>query len=109
MRLADRTIRSCAVKPKRIVADRAYDSDKLRRTLKKRGVELVCPHRSSRKSPATQDGRALRRYKRRWKVERFFAHLFNLRRTWTRYDYHVKVFLGFVQLACVMLLLRKYF
>jgi hypothetical protein len=30
------------------------------------GIELICPHKKDRVRPATQDGRALRRYRRRW-------------------------------------------
>lgn len=107
--LADRTIRSSAVKPKRVIADRAYDSDKLRRTLAKRGIRLISPHRRNRTKAPTQDGRTLRRYCRRWKVERLFSWLFNWRRTVVRYEYQTKNYLGFVQLACIMLLCRQYF
>jgi hypothetical protein len=32
-------------KPKRVIADRAYDSDPLRERLKKRGIELIVPYR----------------------------------------------------------------
>ena len=109
IKLADRTIRSCAIKPKCVIADRAYDSDKLRRTLSKRGVDLIGPHRSNRKRKVQQDGRKLRRYKRRRKVERLFAWLFNSRRTFVRYEYHAHLFLGMVQLACVMIVLKSYF
>lgn len=59
--------------PTRLMADRVYDSDPLRQTLYNQGVELICPHRKNRVKIKTQDGRKLRRYKRRWKVERFFA------------------------------------
>src|SRR6266404_3900454 len=47
-------------KPVRVIADKAYDSDALRERLARRGIELIAPHRSNRKKPATQDGRALR-------------------------------------------------
>ena len=107
--LADRTVRSSAVKPKRVIADRAYDSDKLRRTLAKRGIRLISPHRRNRTKAPTQDGRTLRRYCRRWKVERLFSWLFNWRRTVVRYEFHAKNYLGFVQLACIMLLSRQVF
>ena len=64
--------------PDRIIGDRAYDSDKLDERLSdQRGIEMIAPHRKGRKKPATQDGRKLRRYKRRWKVERLFAWLQN--------------------------------
>ena len=56
--------------PERVIYDKACDSDALRKRLAKRGIELICPHRKNRVKPPLQDGRKLRRYKRRWKVER---------------------------------------
>ncbi len=53
-----------------LIADRGYDSDPLRERLMEQGWDLICPHRRGRVRRATQDGRKLRRYKRRWKVER---------------------------------------
>jgi transposase len=47
------------------------------------GIEMIAPHRHNRKKAKTQDGRKLRRYKRRWKVERLFAWLGNFRRLWS--------------------------
>lgn len=109
MTLAERTVRSSPIKPERVIADRAYDSDKLRSSLAKRGIKLISPHRRNRTKKATQDGRTLRRYCRRWKVERLFSWLFNWRRTVIRYEYHVENYLGFVQLACIMILSRQLF
>jgi transposase len=63
------------------------------------------PHRSNRKNH-TQDGRSLRRYRRRWKMERFFAWLQHFRRIQTRWEYHLQNFLGMVHLACAIILLR---
>ena len=51
-----------------------------------RKIELICPHRRNRKKPKLQDGRKLRRYRRRWKVERTFAWLDNFRRLVVRWD-----------------------
>jgi hypothetical protein len=63
--------------PDRLIGDRAYDSNGLDARLKQeRGIELIAPHLSSRRRK-TQDGRPLRRYKRRWKIERLFAWLQN--------------------------------
>jgi hypothetical protein len=59
--------------PQRLIGDRAYDADPLDSELAKLGVEMIAPHRRNRKRPKTQDGRSLRRYKRRWKIERLFA------------------------------------
>ncbi|NJP06290.1 MAG: transposase, partial [Chloroflexaceae bacterium] len=71
-------------------------------------IELIAPHRRNRKG-TTQDGRPLRRAKRRWKVERAFAWLQNDRRLVVRYERYRVNFLGFVQLACVLILLRQGF
>jgi transposase len=63
------------MKPMRVIVDKGYDCDAPRQRLKRRGIEMICPHRKNRKRPKLQDGRKLRRYKRRWKVERAFAWL----------------------------------
>ncbi len=94
--------------PERLIGDKAYDSDPLDAELAGQGVELIAPHRRNRKKAKTQDGRKLRRYKRRWKVERFFSWLYNFRRTVVRYEYHAANFLTFIQLACIVILLRHF-
>ena len=94
--------------PERLIGDKAYDSDPLDQTLAEQGVELIAPHRRNRKKAKTQDGRKLRRYKRRWKVERFFSWLYHFRRTLVRYEFHASNFLAFVQLACIVILLRHF-
>src|ERR1700747_1433527 len=60
-------------KPENLVGDRAYDSDPLDDSLRRDGIEMIAPHRSSRVKQPTQDRRRLRRYARRWLIERFFA------------------------------------
>ena len=94
--------------PDRLIGDQAYDSDPLDRALAAAGIEMIAPHRANRKSPKTQDGRPLRRYQRRWKVERLFAWMQNFRRVLGRHEYHAANFLGFVHLGCIMILLRCY-
>src|SRR5215216_4596783 len=99
---------SCAdEEPERLMGDRAYDSDPLDEALEERGIEMIAPHRSDRKRPKTQDGRKLRRYKRRWKIERLFAWLGNFRRLVVRYERRVENFLGFVHLGCIIILLKR--
>jgi transposase len=93
--------------PQRLIGDRAYDSDPLDALLEQQGIELIAPHRRNRKKPKTQDGRKLRRYRRRWKIERLFAWLGNFRRLVVRYEYHAENFLGLVRLACIIILLRQ--
>jgi len=92
--------------PEHLVGDNAYDSDRLDAELARYGVEMIAPHRSNRKN-ATQDGRALRRYRRRWKVERLFACLHNFRRLIVRYEYRPENFLGMIYLTVVLILLRR--
>ena len=94
-------------KPENLIGDKAYDSDALDQELKKEGVELIAPHKSNRKLK-TQDGRRLRRYTRRWIVERFFAWLQWKRRLLVRWEYYASNFLCFVQLACIVMLLRQF-
>ena len=94
--------------PRRLIGDRAYDCDPLDEKLAADDIELIAPHKSNRVKPATQDGRKLRRYKRRWKVERLFAWLNKFRRIVTRWEYDDQRFTGFVHLACSMILLRRY-
>ena len=107
--VADTLLQSfVAEQPARLIGDKAYDSDPLDAELAERGIELIAPHRANRKKAATQDGRKLRRYGRRWKVERLWAWLQNFRRVATRFDYHVENFLGFVHLGCIKILLRCY-
>jgi transposase len=65
-------------------------------------------HRRNRKRRKTQDGRRLRRYRRRWTIERLFAWLGNyFRRLVVRYERQVENYLGFVQLGCAVILLRQ--
>jgi transposase len=91
-----------------LIGDKAYDSDPLDAQLVATGIEMIAPHKNNRKKVKTQDGRPLRRYRRRWKVERLFAWLQNFRRLVVRYEHHRENFLGFVHLGCMMILLRCY-
>jgi transposase len=96
-------------RPQRLVGDKAYESDPLDERLAKQGIQMIAPHRQKRKKPATQDGRSLRRYRRRWKVERLFAWVQNFRRITVRYERHLQNYLCFVQLGCIVILLRNSF
>jgi transposase len=95
-------------KPENLIGDRAYDSDKLDEELRQEGIEMISPHRQGRVKPRTQDGRRLRRYERRWLVERFFAWIQWQRRLLVRWEYYAENFLGFVQLATIGILLRQF-
>jgi transposase len=91
--------------PERLIGDKAYDSDRLdQKLMSQYGMEMIAPNRARRSR--TQDGRPLRRYIRRWKIERLFAWLFNFRRLVVRYEYHAENFQGFLHLAAAVILLR---
>lgn len=114
--LAESTLRKISVprarggrpktRPLRVVADKAYDSDPLRWRLLQRGIVLICPHRARRKKPSLNDGRELRRYRKRWKVERTFAWLGNFRRLLVRYDHDIQSYQAFFHVACLAITLR---
>jgi transposase len=92
--------------PERLIGDKAYDSDRLdEQLMQEYGSEMIAPNKVNRRVP-TQDGRPLRRYRRRWKIERLFAWLFNFRRLVVRYEYHAENFQGLVHLAAAVILLR---
>ncbi len=94
--------------PSRLIYDRAADSDPLRERLSDRDVELICPHRKGRVRPATQDGRPLRRYRKRWIIERTISWIQAFRRIVTRYEYYSFLFHSFAKLACLMIVLRRF-
>jgi len=94
--------------PKRLVYDRAADSDPLRKRLAARGIQLICPHRRGRVRRNTQDGRPLRRYRKRWIVERTISWLQAFRRLVKRYEFYAVLFHSFAKLACLMIVLRRF-
>lgn len=109
--LVEEVLDSCLTNgsPKKVMGNKAYDSDDLdRKLLKERGIELIAPHKINRRKPATQDGRSLRRYSRRWKIERVFAWFQNFRRIQVRYEYKLQDYLGFVHLGIMKILLRQF-
>ena len=94
--------------PQRVVGDKAYDSDALDRAFAARGMELIAPHRSNRRPEnRTQDGRLLRRYRRRWVVERTMAWLRHFRRLCIRWEKSSRAFDAYLQMACAFLLVRQ--
>ena len=95
--------------PKKLIGDRAYDSDPMdRHLLDYYEIELIAAHKKNRKRAKTQDGRKLRRAKKRWKVERLFAWIQNFRRCIIRHEYYQANFEGFLKLACAIILLRQF-
>jgi len=94
-------------RPERLMADRGDDSNPLRARLARRGIEPIIPARRTHKRATHQDGRQLRRYRRRWIVERTFAWLGHVRRLVVRYERLITTYAGFFHLACALLTLRR--
>lgn len=92
--------------PARLTGDKAYDDDALRDRLAARGVALLAPHRQNRVRPARHDGRNLRRYWRRYVVERCNAWLEAFKRVATRYEYYPFIYVGFAALAALITVAR---
>jgi transposase len=111
VRLVESTLKGRFTKerPGKLIGDRANDSDPLDARLRKQGIELIAPHKANRKKPRTQDGRPLRRYRNRWKIERLFAWLQNFRRIQTRHERILENYLAFVLLGCMIILFRSCF
>jgi IS5 family transposase len=86
-----------------VIASKGYDSDALRERLRRRGIVLLAPHRSNRYRTAPQDGRVLRRYRKRCIIERSIAWLGNFRRLVVRYDRSLTIYQAFVHNACLMI------
>ncbi len=91
----------------RLIYDKAADSDPLRHRLKQQRIDLICPHRRNRKKPSLQDGRKLRRYARRWKVERTFAWFGNYRRLLIRWEKKMSIYRAFFYIACILITIKK--
>jgi len=96
-------------KPERVIADRGYDSDPLRERFGRRGIELIVPYRENNKERRYEDGRKLRRYKRRWIVERTNSWLGQFRRLLVRHEHLLSTYRAFFYLACFWITLRRCF
>jgi transposase len=94
-------------KPKRLMADRGYDSNLIRALLVKRAIEPIMPTRCKNRVATPQDGRALRRDKRRWIIERTKAWLQNFRRLVVRYERSAKRFTALIPLAYELMTLTR--
>jgi putative transposase len=91
------------VKPEAVLADRAYDADRLMDAILDVGAEPVIPPRRHRKHQHAYD-KVL--YKERNVIERFFNKLKQFRRVATRYDKLLTNFMGFVKIAAIAIMIR---
>jgi transposase len=114
--LAEETLRTIRVprkgrgrpkqKPKRVIADKGYDSGPLRERMWKRGIDFIAPARKNRLH-IFYDGRKLRRYRKRWKIERTFAWMNGFRHLIVRHDRSLLIYTAFFHLACTIIAMRR--
>lgn len=90
-----------------LLADRGYDSDGLRDRMAERKIRLLSPHRRSRTRPSRNDGRRMRRYRRRYTIERTNSWLHYFRRLANRWDYYTFIYKGFLRLACILIAFNR--
>jgi len=95
-------------KLKRLIADRGYDSDPLRERLARRGITLIVPYRENRTVRLYEDGRHLRRYRRRWIIERTFAWLGSFRRLLVRHERLTSMYCSLLYFAAALIALRRF-
>ena len=82
-----------------LLADKGYDADPLRKTIRRAGAVPVIPGRVTRKKTITFDRQ---RYSERRMIENAFCRLKDFRRVATRYDKLAANFLSAVALATLV-------
>jgi len=91
-----------------VVADKGHDGDPLRDDLEAEGFVPVIPHRKNRVKPSRNDGRRLRRYRHRWRVERTNAWLHCYRGLAVRWCHYSFMYAGLVYLSFIHLALQRF-
>jgi len=85
--------------PENLLADKAYDSDAIRRMINQQGAHAVIPPKSCRKEVFKYDKHT---YRDRCLVENFFQFIKRYRRIGTRYEMVVRNFAGMITMACIL-------
>jgi hypothetical protein len=88
-----------------VLADKAYDADRIRELIQDQGATPNIPPKSNRRWKPCFSKRL---YRERNLIERFFSKLKHFRRVATRYDKLAANFLAMIQLASMRLWLRAY-
>jgi IS5 family transposase len=91
-----------------VIADRGHDSDALRDELETDGFRPIIPHRKNRVRPSRNDGRRLRRYRRRWLIERTNAWLHCYRGLAVRWAQDPIMYIALVYLSFIHLALQRF-
>lgn len=93
----------------RMLYDCAADSKELRARLKQRAIRLIAPFNKRRHQTCPKmTENEKHHYQNRWKIERTFAWLKNLRRLTTRWEYYSHLHEAFWQLGCMFTILKQF-
>jgi transposase len=87
-------------RPQRVVGDKSYSSDQIRRYLRQRGIRMTIPRKVNERRTGPFD-RAI--YRARNRVERLINRLKQFRRVATRYEKRAENYLGMLTLAAILL------
>ena len=91
-----------------VIADKGHDSDSLRDELEEAGFVPIIPHRRNRVRLSRNDGRRLRRYQHRWRIERTNAWLHCYRGLANRWAHYTFMYVGLVYLAFIHMALKRF-
>lgn len=94
-----------------MMADKGYDSSKIRNKLKSKGWNIIIPY-DKRNIRDKQKVKSLmasekKEYKKRIRIEQTFMRLKQFRRICTRYDKYIKTYLGFIYLGISKIIYEK--
>ena len=87
-----------------LIADKAYDTNGIRKMLRERGISAVIPSTSRRLKPPPYDAK---RYRERHRVENLFAHIKQYRSVAMRYCKLADSYEAFVHLAAWLVETRR--
>ena len=87
-------------KAKHLLADRGYDANWIRQTLRHKGIEPCIPPKKNRKVSIAYDKKL---YRQRHRIENTFAKLKDWRRIATRYDRCAHTFMSAITIAAIVI------
>ena len=87
-----------------LIADRGYDSNRLRSTLQQAGITPCIPPRKNRRVQVPYDAVL---YRQRHHIENLFAKLKDWRRVATRYDRCADIFMAAITIAATVIFWLK--
>jgi transposase len=106
-RMIEPTLDKLTGHPRRAVMDKEFDSDRFRRPHRRARHRPIIPYRWWATERRYEDRRKLRRYRKRWVIERLFAWLGNFRRLVVRYERKSRMYRAFVHVAFMLIALRQ--